>query len=406
MSEQWYRDYMQLAFQIDKAIHQVSPISFVDSYYGPVEWKASVEVEDVRPANEMVRAAMALEDTLPIQGFSEQQSKFLAKQVRAMETLSRKLNDEKFTMEEEAERCFDIRPAWVPESQFEHAHSLFEAILPGAGSIGERRKARRKRYELTQEKAHLLPGFMVRAMAEARRRTRTFIDLPAEETVEVEAVKDMLGGGACWYLGNYCSRIVANTDLPTVLSSLLELCCHEGYPGHHTEGVVKERSLYREGGQVEQTMVMLLSPQCTIAEGIATLALEMIFTATEAEDWLAEHIYPEAGIEPDGVDMQKLREAEALLEGVWGNAAIMLREGRSEAEVMQYMQKYMLISEERAPRYLEFIKTPFHELYVFTYYYGRQLMLPRLQGADRLDVFRGFLTQQLTPADLRQKSEG
>ena len=39
----------------------------VDYYYGPPEWKAEAEAE--KPADELVRDAMALEDTLAEQGF-------------------------------------------------------------------------------------------------------------------------------------------------------------------------------------------------------------------------------------------------------------------------------------------------------------------------------------------------
>ena len=36
----------------------------------------------------------------------------------------------------------------------------------------------------------------------------------------------------------------------------------------------------------------------------------------------------------------------------------------------------------------------------FTYFYGKRLMQPWLQGAGRLAVFRRFLTEQLYPAEL------
>ncbi len=48
----------------------------------------------------------------------------------------------------------------------------------------------------------------------------------------------------------------------------------------------------------------------------------MIFTPEKAEQWLAEHMYPEAGIEPDTMDIAKLRKAMELLDyPVGGNAA-------------------------------------------------------------------------------------
>ena len=46
----------------------------------------------------------------------------------------------------------------------------------------------------------------------------------------------------------------------------------------------------------------------------------MIFTPTEAEQWAVENLYPEAGIEPAAVDMEKLYRAEELMAGIDGNA--------------------------------------------------------------------------------------
>lgn len=49
------------------------------------------------------------------------------------------------------------------------------------------------------------------------------------------------------YLGDYRLRIELNTDLPVNLARLSDLLAHEAYPGHHTELVLKEEHLYREG---------------------------------------------------------------------------------------------------------------------------------------------------------------
>src|SRR5215467_501328 len=242
---------------------------------------------------------------------------------------------------------------------------------------------------------------MQRAAAEARRRTQTFVNLPVDEGVEMQTVSDQVYMGENWYMGNYRSRVELNTDLPTDLNGLMNLMCHEGYPGHHTEFVLKEQHLFRERGYIEQAIFPIISPQSVISEGIATLACEMIFTPEEAEQWLAEHVYPEAGIEPDTIDITKLRKAEELLDyPVGGNAAFLLHEGRSDEEVMQYLIKYSLLPDEEALKFLEYLKVPFQQTYIFTYFYGRQLMKPWLQGPERWNAFRRFLTEQIYPSEL------
>jgi len=399
MNEQWFREYVLLAFRMDKAIRKFTESRFVDYYYGPPEWKAEAEAE--KPADELVRDAMALEDALPEQGFEAHRATYLEKQVVALETVCRKLNGETFSLEEEVRRCFDIHPTWIPESRFEQGLVMLDEVLQGDGSLSDRLQVWRKRYQLAREKSSLLLNLMQRAAAEARRRTQAFVNLPADEGVEMQMVSDRVYMGENWYLGNYRSRVELNTDLPTDLNDLMYFMCHEGYPGHHTEFALKEQHLFRERGYIEQAIFPIISPQSVISEGIATSACELIFTPEEAEQWLAEHIYPEAGIEPDPIDIAKLRKAGELLDyPVGGNAAFLLHEGRSDEEVMQYLIKYSLLPEEEALKFLEYLKVPFQQAYIFTYFYGRQLMKPWLHGPDRLSAFRRFLAEQVYPSEL------
>ncbi len=117
-------------------------------------------------------------------------------------------------------------------------------------------------------------------------------------------------------------------------------------------------------------------------------------TFESIELWLAEHIYPEVGMEMDEADTEKLRKAEELLEGVPCNAAFLLHEGRPEQEVLEYLARYMRHDS------LPFVKDPFGRIYAFAYHYGKQLMKPWLQGTDRQDVFRRFLLEQIAPSAL------
>ncbi len=228
MSTQWFRDYVALSFRIDKVMRKFTESRFVDYYYGPPEWKTSVEGEAETAPSDLVRQAMMLTDALPAQNFEARRETYLAKQFLALETVSRKLNGEKFTLQEEARRCFDIQPAWTPEAQFEEAQALLEEAVPGAGGIPERIQAWRGHYELPREKSHLIVGFMRRAMDEARRRVQDIWQLPEGEDVELDTVSDKVFEGENWYLGNYRSRVELNTDLPTNLLWLMDLVCHEG----------------------------------------------------------------------------------------------------------------------------------------------------------------------------------
>lgn len=395
MSDQWLEDYILLALRIDKALREFSDKPFVDYYYGPPDLKKRVEAEVEIPAGELVEASEVLADGLPAQGFEPQRNKYLSKHALAMETLSRKINGERFSLEDEVERCFDIRPTWIAESQFEEALELYNQALPGKGTLARRLFEWRRQYQLPWQKLELLPGLVERALIEIRKRTVHLVELPAEEAIDVRVNMDMDMGAACWYKGGYRSQIEISNAFSN-LSTLLELLCHEGYPGHHTEYVLKEEHLYRRG-YTEQAIGMILSPQAVISEGIAMNACEMIFAPVEVERWSSEQVYPQVGIKIGAaarVDMLKLNRARDLLEGVRCNALFMLRQGRSQDEVMDYLVKYL-----QGPN-LGLLSDPWHESYVFTYFYGKQLMQLWLLGEDREAVFRRFLREEICPSDL------
>jgi hypothetical protein len=401
MHEPWFREYVLLAFRIEKAIQKYTGSRFVDYYYGPPSWQAKAAAEAEQPPSQLVRDAMALEDALAEQGFETHRATYLEKQVIGLETVCRKLAGETFSLEDEVQRCFDIHPERIPVSQLERGLAILDELLPGDGSLLDRLQAWRKRYYLAPEKPGLFLTFMQRAAGEARQRTQAFVTLPADEGVEIQAVSDLVSIGENWYLGNYRSRVERNTERPTDLRDLLQFICHEGYPGHHTEFALKEQHLFREQGYLEQAIFPIISPQAVISEGIARSACKMIFTPEEAERWLAEHIYPDAGIEPDALDIAKLREAEELLDyPVLANAVFLLHDGRSDDEVTDYLMTYMLETEQQARRFLDFLKVPFQEAYIFTYVYGKRFMQPWLTGPDRWSAFRRFLTEQVYPSEL------
>jgi hypothetical protein len=400
--DRWGRDYIRLALRIEKLFP-----GFVDGYFGPPELKAEVEAEGTPEAAALLRQAAALAESLPLQGFDARRSAYLEKQMNGIQLTCRKLAGEQVSLQEEVRLSFDIEPVWTPEREFEEALALFEETLPGAGKVEERLGARRRRYELGPDKAHLVAELLEKSMAELRRRTLAFVDLPKGEGVTIKTVTGQPWGAYNWYLGHYRSSIELNTDLPTNAGALLDLMAHEGYPGHHTEHVLKEHLLYRGRGYLENSILLINTPECVISEGIATLAAEMVFAPGEARQWLADEVYPVAGIEGEAIDQAKLNRATELLAGVRGNAVFMLHaEGRPDAEVVQYLVRYALMPEDRARKALEFLKSPLWRAYTFTYFYGRRLMLPLLQGENRLEVFRRLLTEQIYPSLLLEWAKG
>lgn len=404
MSKIWLQDYILLAFRIDKAMQNAQTGQFVEAYYGPSSWKEQVETEAETPAADLVRRAIKLEDTLAIQGFTAQRATYLNKHMRAMEMMARQLAGETFSLEEEARACLDIAPMWTVETQFEQAHTLYETVLPGTGDLAERLRAYRAEIAYPQEQLDALPCYIDMAFAEARRRTSSLIELPKDENIDIEYLSEWEHDAAAYYEGHYRTRIVMNVAATAKFFSRLfdHKVCHEGYPGHHSEYILKEQRLYRQRGYEEQAICLTLCPQCVMQEGIAMMAHEMIFSEGEAEQWLVKQVYQPLQKEVDAQVLLRLRQASQMLEGVWHNAAMLLDEGWPEQEVEQYFARYMLLTEDKAKQMVALLKHPIWGRNALAYMSGQKLMQPWLQTADRVAVFCRFLTEQFVPSQLTE----
>jgi hypothetical protein len=402
MSDWWLQEYLGLAFRLHTLIQATYESPFVEAFYGPPVWQAQAESEPPREASELVQQAIRLVSALPLQGFPSRREQYLGKHLKAMEILGRQLCGETFRLAEQASAYLDIQPAWTPEEQFEQAHTLYKQVLPGMGSLLERLQTYRARLAFPSDQQERIPSLVSLAFTEARRRTCHLAELPTAEALSFEYLTEWDHEAAAYYQGNYHTQITIN--MAATAQSIARLfdhkVCHEGYPGHHTEYILKEQHLYREQGYIEQAICLTLCPHSVLREGIATLAHEMIFMEGEAEEWIVEHIYRPLHQQVDPVVLLQLRRASQMLGGVWENAALLLDEGRPEAEVRAYCVRFLLISEESARRAVALLKHPIWGPYQLTYTAGQRVLRPWLQGSDKQAVFRRLLMEQWVPSQL------
>ena len=159
-----------------------------------------------------------------------------------------------------------MRPTYTDEAVFAAAHERLEELLPGDGPLAER-------YERWQDSIRVPTEQVERTVAavieEARAWTRGLVELPDGEGVVLEIVRDKPWLAFCDYLGDLRSRIAVNVDLPMSAIELLRLAIHETYPGHHAERCSKEHLLVRGRGLLEETIVLVPTPQSLVSEGIA-----------------------------------------------------------------------------------------------------------------------------------------
>ena len=372
--------YLELCLRLGRHID-----GLVDAYYGPAEIKERVGAEELRDP------AALVEDAGSLLGAAE--TDWLRAQLVGLETVARRLAGEQIPYEDEVERCYGVRPEWVPEESFEEAHRELDEVLPGKGSLAERYQAWREGDGLRGDS---LAAAFDGLAEDFRSRTKALFDLPEGESIEVDYVSDEPWTAFNYYLGDLRSRIAVNTDVPMTPDILTHLVAHECYPGHHTEHAWKEQLHVREG-RLEESVLMVGTPSSLISEGIAELAPEVML-GEQAEQVIAAHVEG-TGVSYDPDLSRAVKRARTPIGYVGGNVALLIHtRGGSEDEAVEYSMRWGLTTRRRAEQSVRFVTDPVWRSYVSTYTAGEDLCRPWVAGDPAR--FKRLLTEQLTPAEL------
>jgi hypothetical protein len=373
--------YLRLGLQLGRHVDGI-----VDAYYGPSELAAAVDAEPPVDPRALVSAAEALLDQL--------EDGWLRDQVVGLRTYAGVLAGESGAYADEVEGCYGVRPTYTDEAVFIAAHERLEELLPGNGPLAQRYERWRESILVPTEQVERTVAAVIE---EARAWTRGLVELPAGEGVVLEIVRDKPWWAFCDYLGDLGSRIAVNVDLPMSALELLRLTIHETYPGHHAERSSKEHLLVRGRGLLEETLVLVPTPQSLVSEGIAERAPNVLLEGDGGAALAA--VIHDAGIE---FDLAHALAVERALEPcTWAevNAALMLHDaGASEAEALPYLERWGLMTPKLAAHLIRFFTEPTSRTYVMNYSAGRELCRSYVAGEP--ERFRRLLTEQVRVSDL------
>jgi hypothetical protein len=397
--------YLTLGLRLGRHID-----GMVDAYYGPRQWPQAVDAEPLHPPERLVAEARALvadiDAGLPLDtagdgavgdGESAARRHWLRAQVVGMLTTARKLAGEEIAYADEVESCYGVRPTRVDEEVLTEAHRRLDEVLPGTGPLAERLVEWREAHAVPRDKL----GPAIDSLAEdLRERTRVLFGLPDGERVEFELVSDQPWSGFNYYLGDLHSRVAVNTDLPVLSTGLAHLVAHESYPGHHTEHTRKEVGLVRHRHWWEESIFLVGTPQCLLAEGLADLGLEVVM-GRRPETVVAGHLRP-LGIRYDTEVVAAVSEAGEALGAVRQNAAFRLHEDGADPDTVSEEVAYWgLLSTDRARKAVEFLTHPTWRAYLTCYVEGLPLCRNFVDG-DPVR-FERLLSEQLTPDMLQDQ---
>ncbi|WP_395645083.1 hypothetical protein [Terricaulis sp.] len=380
---------------------------YIDAYYGPPEWKTEAEAHP-RSTAELKAAVDALaaelqtarrdlrEDELQRRGATLQQ--YIASARFRLDMI----DGARVPFAEEAEKLFGIRPTLRPLTAYDPILARIETLVPGRGALADRVEAARNRYIIPNDR---MQEVFDRAIAECRRRTLAHIPLPQNESFTMEFVTDKSWSGYNYYQGQNRSIIQVNTDIPSSIDRAVDLGCHEGYPGHHVQGIYAEK-LYRENGWVEYSVAPLFSPQGPLNEGAGNYGVDLAFPGDERLAFERDVLYPLAGLDPATAQSRsELLRAVADLAGARLTIAQMYLDGEINRDrAAELAQKYLLASRERAEQWVRFAEQ--YRSYVINYSTGQDLIRAYVERAGedqdaRWRAFQSILTQPTLPSDLQ-----
>jgi hypothetical protein len=385
--------YLELELRLGRHVD-----GFVDAYYGPAAVAALVDAEPVvAPLRLSVDAAGLIADLdagVEADTLDASRRRWLRAQVVGLHTSARKLAGEPIGYADEVEWCYGVRPTFRDEEAFAAAHRRLDEALPGSGPLAERYVTWRESHAIAPDRLSAAIGSLA---DDFRARTQALFGLPEGEHIDFELVTDRPWSGFNRYLGDLRSVVSINTDLPVLSMSLAHLVAHEAYPGHHTEHTRKEVGLVRHRRWAEETIFLVGTPQCLLAEGLADLGLDVI-VGTRPEEVVAAHLRP-LGIRYDAEVIATVAEAGHVLSDARANAAWRLHvDGADPDVVVDELARWSLLSRPRAQKALEFLMHPTWRAYITCYVEG--LARCRRFVAGDPARFERLLSEQLVPADL------
>jgi hypothetical protein len=391
------REYLLLGLRFDRIEE-----GYVDSFTGDPALRAAVASEPPPEPAELVRRGQTLIAELPgADGLDAQRADYIAAHLQALACAGRKFAGEDVGFVQEVHDYFDVDIVKGDPDEYREAHRKLDEALGGTGNLADRMQSYRSGEEIPPERLEEC----IHAFSSALRdRVRADFPLPDAETINYEIVTDKPWSGFNYYEGDYRSTVAVNADLKQQMSGLPRLVAHESYPGHHTEHCRKEAGLVAVQDQTEQTIFLVNTPQCLMAEGLADLALY----AAIGPQWgaWATEIYADLGLRLDGEKAVAVSQAAEALADVRQDAALMLHdEHRDVDDVVAFLQRWQLSSETRARQSLRFLSSPLWRAYTSTYVEGYRLLRSWLEArpgdVTLTERFGRLLDEPLVPSALR-----
>jgi hypothetical protein len=393
-------DFLLLALRINKYIS-----GYVDFYIGPKRLRLLVENESITSPNKLIEESQSLLNRLETQTYEKQREKYIKKILIAMKTSSELLNGSKISFKEKLLRLYDLSLKPSDESELADLKEEINMAYEGTGNLGERLNKLREQRKIPKSDVFRL---YKKALKIVKSRTEELFPnlLPPKEQISIELIEDKNNEKARWsyynwYLGNFKSRIEVNPKYNMYWSSLLDAAAHEGYPGHHTEFMLKEYHLYQKKSHFEHSILLLNSPTLVVSEGIANTALTTLFSYRNQAKISLEEFCLNPNEKTSLNNLINQFNAKRKLEQFSYNLAYhYLLEEWNDEQLIRYASSFEVFSKEDIENRLRLLKDPVHSTTIFSYFSGSKLIIEKFGEFPSPNNFLELLTKPILPSDL------
>jgi hypothetical protein len=393
-------EFLLLALRIDKHIK-----GYVDFYFGPKKLRKIVNNEAITSPKKLLLDSKTLLKQLRLQGYGKKRERYLEKMLIAMKTSLELLIGIEISIKDQFLRLYDVDLQPINEVELDNIKEEYNEAYRGSGSLEERINKLRITRKVPEENVFIL---FKKALDITEKRTKElFVNLlPKKERIIIDLVKNNNNEKikwTCyeWYLGKYTSRLEVNPNYEMYWSAFLLLSTHEGYPGHHTEFVVKEKKLYHELNQFEHSILILHSPKLIISEGIAHKAISVLFSSQESAEIGLREFCPDASKEASLEELVLQEKVKKKLPVFWYNFAYhAVIDKYSEEELIRYGKNLEIFHEEGIRTEIKRLSDPTYSKNAFMYNLGKNIIENKYGKFPSVKDFRNLLVNPILPSDL------
>lgn len=286
----------------------------------------------------------------------------------------------------ESVRFFGVAPEGLDSRRMEETRSSVAALVGQDGRLVDRFAAFSKRFIVARER---FSSVLDAALQACRQQTLAHLTLPQDERVAIAFVDDRPWSAFSRYLGNHQTMIQVNTDYQFTVDQLLQLACHEGYPGHHTRSVLMASVPDAARSWPERWVQLTFSPGSLVSEASAMAAVDVAFSLEERARIEREQLLPLAHL--DAHDVERHVAVERLvgqLQVIQADIARRYIDGELEfARAVSELEELALVPHAEAV--IKYVNQ--YRSYVTTYTTGHAVFAARIAacaGAQPTDVAR------------------